>query len=539
MEKKKAVTTKTTESKKVVGKKPAPKKPAPKTAAVEKPVKAVKAVKEVVKKPVKRAAKKPPAVKVLYAASEAFPFAGTGGLGEVIGSLPKAVKAKIFDARVMIPYYKDIIPAEYSSKFKFLTSFNVQLSWRSLYCGIFEYVHEGVTYYFLDNEYYFKRNAVYGFYDDGERFAFFSKAVVEALCLIDFIPDALHANDWQTALIPVYYKLYFMHGRRGYGNIKTVFTVHNIEYQGKFGRDSVEDLFGISKQEVSSLEYDGCINLVKAAMDYSDAVTTVSPTYAEELKTPAFAHGLSEIVRWNSNKLTGIINGIDYESYNPETDDALFAKYGAASFNKKAENKVQLQRMLGLAEDKNIPMVGLVTRLVQHKGMDLLKQAVHDILKQNVQIVLLGKGDADYENYFTYIERNYEKKFKAVIAFNRDLSRKFYGGADIFLMPSKTEPCGLAQMIACRYGTVPVVHETGGLFDTVKDCGAGGGGNGFTFARYDAEDLTGAVTRAVSFYNNDRAGFAALAKRVMSLDFSWGNSAAAYAEFYNKLCDRE
>jgi starch synthase len=278
---------------------------------------------------------------------------------------------------------------------------------------------------------------------------------------------------------------------------------------------------------------------VKAAMDYSDAVTTVSPTYAKELMKPAFAHGLAEIVYWNSNKLTGIINGIDYESYNPETDGALFVKYNAAGFEKQAENKVQLQRMLGLAEGKDIPLVGMVTRLVQHKGMDILKQAVHDILKQNVQLVLLGKGDVDYESYFTYIERNYENKFKAVIAFNRDLSRKFYGGADIFLMPSKTEPCGLAQMIACRYGTVPVVHETGGLFDTVKDCGGGGDGNGFTFARYDAEDLTNAVTRAVSLYNDNRAGFTALAKRIMSIDFSWGNSAAAYAEFYNGLIGRE
>ena len=527
--------------KKVTAKKPAVKKTpaAKKTAAAKPAVKKTPAVKKApaVKKP---AVKKQPPLKVLFAASEAFPFAGTGGLGEVVGSLPKAVGAKGFDARVIIPFYKDIIPAEYSSKFKFLTSFNVQLSWRSLYCGIFEYALDGVKYYFLDNEYYFRRNAIYGFYDDGERFAFFSKAVAEALCLINFIPDVLHCNDWQTAMIPVYYKLYFMNQRQNYGNIRTVFTIHNVEYQGKFGKDSVEDLFGISKQEIGSLEFDGCINLCKAAMDYSDAVTTVSPTYAKELEQPQFAHGLSEIVRWNNNKLTGIINGIDYQSYCPETDGALFVKYNAASFGGKAENKVQLQKMLGLAEDKNIPMIALVSRLVPHKGMDLLKQAIHDILKQNVQVVLLGKGDADYEGYFTYVERNYEKKFKAVIAFNRDLSRKFYGGADLFLMPSKTEPCGLAQMIACRYGTVPIVHETGGLSDTVKDCGGrADGGNGFTFSRYDAEDLTGAVTRAVAFYNENKAGFTALAKSVMAIDFSWEKSAETYAEFYNRLTGRE
>jgi len=502
-----------------------------KVTAEKKTVKTEK--KAAVEKP---AVKKPP-LKILFAASEAFPFAGTGGLGEVAGSLPKALAAKGIDARVILPFYKEVIPAEFSGKFKFLTSFNVQLSWRSLYCGIFEYVHEGVKYYFLDNEYYFKRSAVYGFYDDGERFAFFSKAVLEALCLIGFMPDALHCNDWQTALIPVYYKLFFMHGRRDYGNIRTVFTIHNIEYQGKYGRDCIEDLFGISKQELNSLEFDGAVNLVKSAMDYSDAVTTVSPTYAKELENPAFSHGLAEIVRWNAGKLTGILNGIDYESYNPETDAALFMCFNADSYGRKAENKVQLQRMLGLTEDKDVPMIALVSRLVAHKGMDLIKQAIHDILKQNVQIVLLGKGDADYEGYFTYVEKHYEKKFKAVIAFNRDLSRKFYGAADLFLMPSKTEPCGLAQMIACRYGTVPVVRETGGLFDSIKDCG-GGDGNGFTFARYDAEDLTGAVSRATAFYNGDRKGFEALGRSIMAIDFSWEKSAGEYIEFYNRLCCR-
>ena len=508
---------------------------APKAAATKKTAGAAKkpVVRKTVVKAVEAEARAP--LKILFAASEAVPFAGTGGLGEVMGSLPAAIKGKGFDARVMIPFYKDVIPVEFSGKFKFLTSFNVELSWRSLYCGIFEYEHEGVKYYFLDNEYYFKRNAVYGFYDDGERFAFFSRAVAESLYLIGFIPDILHCNDWQTALVPVYYKLYYMHQRPGYGNVRTVFTVHNIEYQGKFGRQTIEDLFGVSKQELNSLEYDGCINLTKAAMDYSDAVTTVSPTYAQELTSPDFSYGLSEIVRWNASKMTGILNGIDYNSYNPETDGALFEKYGPETFERKAENKAGLQKMLGLAEDKNIPMIALVTRLVPHKGMDIMKQAVHDILKQNVQVVLLGKGDADYEGYFTYVERNYEKKFKAVIAFNRDLSRKIYGGADMFLMPSKTEPCGLAQMIACRYGTVPIVRETGGLFDSVTDCNGEDKGNGFTFSRYDAEDLTNAVTRAVAFYHNGRETFSALAKRIMSIDFSWEKSAESYAEFYNRL----
>ncbi len=477
-----------------------------------------------------------PRVKILFAAAEAFPFCGTGGLGEVAGSLPKAVnKDKGFDVRVMVPYYKDLIPAEFSSKFKFLTSFNVQLSWRSLYCGIFEYDYEGVKYYFLDNEYYFKRNALYGFYDDGERFAFFSRAAVEALYLINFIPDILHAHDWQAALIPVYYKLYYMHNRAGYGKIKTVFTIHNIEYQGKYGRETIEDLFGISKQELHSLEYGGCINLCKAAMDYSDAVTTVSPTYAKELMSPAFSYGLSEIVKWNANKLTGILNGIDYTGYDPRTDDALFVKYSPDTFPEKAGNKTGLQKMLGLTVDPDIPMIAVVTRLVAHKGMDLLKQVVHDILKQNVQIVLLGKGDADYEGYFTYVERNYEKKFKAVIAFNRDMSRKFYGAADMFLMPSRTEPCGLAQMIACRYGTLPIVRETGGLYDSIQDCNSENMGNGFTFSRYDAEDLAGAISRALLMYNNNRAVWDALAARIMRIDFSWENSAKSYKDFYKGL----
>ena len=512
-------------------------KKAPAATAVKKPA-AKPAVKKAAVKtePSPKAAEKKKPLKILFAASEAFPFSGTGGLGEVIGSLPKAInKDKGFDTRVMVPFYKDLIPAEFSAKFKFLTSFNVQLSWRSLYCGIFEYDYEGVKYYFLDNEYYFKRNALYGFYDDGERFAFFSRAVIESLYLINFIPDVLHVNDWQTALVPVYYKLYYMHNRDGYRKIKTVFTVHNIEYQGKYGRESVEDLFGISKQELHSLEYGGCVNLVKAAMDYSDAVTTVSPTYAKELMSPAFSYGLSEIVRWNANKLTGILNGIDYNSYDPMTDEALFYKYGADTFENKVKNKLELQKMFGLTEDKDIPMIAVVTRLVAHKGMDLLKQVVHDILKQNVQIVLLGKGDADYEGYFTYIERNYEKKFKAVIAFNRDLSRKFYGAADMLLMPSRTEPCGLAQMIACRYGALPIVRETGGLFDSIKDCNGENMGNGFSFTRYDAEDLANAISRALGMYSNNRTVWDALAARIMRIDFSWENSAKSYAEFYKTL----
>ncbi|GHU99984.1 glycogen synthase [Clostridia bacterium] len=487
----------------------------------------------------KKAAPKPDKerkVKILYAVSEAQPFAGTGGLAEVAGSLPKALNALgRFDARVMLPYYKENIPPELSARFKFLGDIEVRLSWRKLYCGIFEYDFEGVKYYFIDNEYYFKRKGLYGFYDDGERFAFFSLAVCETLYKIGFIPDILHANDWQTALAPVYYKLFYMHRREGYRNIKTVFTVHNVEYQGKFDKAAVEDLFGISRQELHSLEFDGCINLLKSAADYSDALTTVSPTYAKELTGPEHAHGLSEIFKWNSGKLTGILNGIDYDSYDPARDPALFAKFSADDPSGKVKNKLELQKLLDLKADADVPVIALISRLVAHKGIDLVKASIQKILERDVQVVLLGKGDADYETYFQYVERNYEKRFKAMIAFNKDLSRKIYAAADIFLMPSKSEPCGLAQMIASRYAAVPVVRETGGLGDSIKDCFDGTSGNGYTFAGYGTAELLNALDRALGLYKDYRGIWDGLVRRVARQDFSWSNSAKAYAEFYQNL----
>ncbi|MDR1094608.1 MAG: glycogen synthase [Clostridiales bacterium] len=487
----------------------------------------------------KKAAPKPAPerkVKILYAVSEAQPFAGTGGLAEVAGSLPKALNATgRFDARVMLPYYKENIAPEFAARFRFVCKLDVRLSWRTLYCGVFEYDHEGVKYYFIDNEYYFKRRGLYGFYDDGERFAFFSQAVCEVLYKIDFIPDILHANDWQTALAPVYYKLFYMHRRDGYRNIKTVFTVHNVEYQGKFDKGAVEDLFGISRQELHSLEFDGCINLLKAAADYCDALTTVSPTYARELTAPEHAHGLSEIFKWNAGKLTGILNGIDYDSYDPARDPALFARYSAGSLAGKAKNKTELQKLLDLKEDARVPVVAVISRLVAHKGIDLIKASIQKLLERDVQVILLGKGDADYETYFQYVERNYEKRFKAMIAFNKDMSRKIYAAADIFLMPSKSEPCGLSQMIASRYATVPVVRETGGLADSIKDCFDGASGNGYTFANYNADDLLNALDRALGLYRDYPEIWDALQKRVAAVDFSWGNSAKEYAEFYANL----
>lgn len=503
------------------------------TTTAERKPRAVKAPVLKVKAEEKPVARK---VRVLYAVSEAQPFAGTGGLAEVGGSLPKALNALGgFDVRVIMPFYKENIATELSSQFKFVCKLSVKLSWRTQYCGVFEYDFEGVKYYFIDNEYYFKRRGLYGFFDDGERFAFFSLALCEILRQIDFIPDILHANDWQAALVSVYYKLFYMHHREGYRNIKTVFTVHNVEYQGKFDKAAVEDLFGISRQELSSLEFDGCINLLKSAADYSDALTTVSPSYARELTTPEHAHGLAEIFKWNSGKLFGILNGIDFDSYDPETDPALFAHYSATDLTNKVKNKTGLQKLLNLNVDENVPVIALVSRLAAHKGIDLLKSAIHKIMERGVQAVLLGKGDADYETFFQYAERNYENRFRAVIAFNKDLSRKIYAAADIFLMPSKSEPCGLAQMIASRYATVPVVRETGGLADSIKDCGNGTAGNGFTFRGYGEDELLHVLDRALGLYNDYKDVWQALARRAAEQDFSWGGSAAVYAEFYKKL----
>ena len=465
--------------------------------------------------------------KILFVASEARPFIATGGLADVIGSLPQALAQDAdYDIRVVLPLYSDIKP-ELRRKMSFLGNIFVELSWRNQYCGVFTCVENGVTYYFIDNEYYFKRPGCYGYYDDGERFAFFSRSVMEILPFIGFYPDVLHCHDWQAALAAIYLKTIYCK-RSEYQFIRSLFTIHNIEYQGKFSLDIIEDLFGIDKAYSYLLEYDGCINLMKAAIECSERFSTVSPTYANEIKTAQYAHGLQDIICKNAFKLTGILNGIDVESYNSEKDKALFANYGADDLEGKKICKKELQKMLGLPV-KNVPIIAMISRLVSHKGLELVKTAIEDILHEDVQFVLLGTGDAAYENFFRELGNRYDGKVSANIAFNGDLSRKIYSGADLFLMPSISEPCGLSQMIASRYATIPVVRETGGLYDSIKPYGAGG--NGFTFASCNPYDMLYVLHEALDVYKNKTA-WAELMKKAIYTDFSWAHSAEDYKKLY-------
>lgn len=470
---------------------------------------------------------------VLYVASEANPFAGTGGLADVIGSLPKSLaKSRSYDVRVVIPLYKDF-SSLHRDKLRFVGNFNVELSWRNQYCGLFEYKHEGVKFYFLDNEYYFKRDGLYGFYDDGERFAFFSKATLTMLSYLDFYPDIVHAHDWQSALSVIYLKtLYRL--EPGYDKIKTIFTIHNIEYQGKYDRFLLGDVFGLSDDCYKDLEYDNCVNLLKGAMVYSDIVSTVSPTYAEEIKYDYFSHGLSPIVNSVAHKTVGILNGIDQTVYNPEKDERLFANYNSEDLSGKKVCKKELQKMLGLPE-KDVPIIAMITRLVGHKGVDLLKCVVDDVLSENVQLVILGKGEKQYEDFFKKVQDEYSTKCRAVIAYNKDLSSKIYSGADIFLMPSKSEPCGLSQMIAAKYGTVPVVRKTGGLADSITPYNLNRKyGNGFRFETYNAHEMLYVLKDAIFTYA-DKLTWAKLMVTAMKTDFSWRKSAKEYIKVYDKL----
>lgn len=469
-----------------------------------------------------------PKRKILFAASECTPFIATGGLAEVIGSLSKSLaQDEEYDVRVVLPLYSDI-RGDYRQRFTYLGNINVPLGWRNQYCGIFSYEESGVTFYFLDNEYYFRRGGCYGYYDDGERFAFFSRAVMEILGFLQFYPDVLHCHDWQSALAAIYLKTIYCH-RREYSLIRAVFTIHNIEYQGKYSLDVLEDLFGISNDYRYLLEFDGCANLMKAAIECSETFTTVSPTYAEEIKRAEYAHGLQGEVERNAFKLRGILNGIDVKSYDPATDPALFAPYSAENPAGKEICKAELQKMLGLPVREDVPVVAMISRLVAHKGLDLVRAAIEELLADDVQFVLLGTGDSEYESYFKDLANRYKGKAVSIIAFNGDLSRKIYSGADIFLMPSKSEPCGLSQMIASRYLTVPVVRETGGLHDSIKPYGAGG--NGFTFAAYNAGDMLYVLREAVSLYKN-KPEWQKLMIKAGTTDFSWQRSAEEYKKLY-------
>lgn len=455
----------------------------------------------------------------------------SGGLADVAGALPKALRRRLIGCRVVLPLY-GCISEEMREKMTFITAITVPVAWRRQYCGIFEAHIDGVIYYLIDNQYYFKRDGLYGHYDDAERFAFFSRAVLEMIPHIGFKPDIIHCNDWQTGMIPVYLNEFYRKNE-AWSGIKTVFTIHNIQYQGKYGHELYSDVLGLPEGRESLVEYDGCVNLMKAAIQCSDKVTTVSPTYSNEILDPFYSHGLDFILKEFTYKLTGIVNGIDCEVYDPETDPLIYRNFSAENPEGKKADKAELQKELGLPERADVPVIGMVTRLVKHKGIDLVKHVFEDMLKADIQFAILGSGEWEFETFFYEMSQKYPDKVGLKLGFDQRLAHRIYAGADIFLMPSLSEPCGLAQMVALRYGTIPIVRKTGGLNDTISDSGDGLG-NGFTFQNYNAHDMLETVWRAVAGYN-DSDGWATLRRRAMECDNSWGASAGAYIKLYKEL----
>ncbi|MBR5470666.1 MAG: glycogen synthase GlgA [Oscillibacter sp.] len=478
-------------------------------------------------------------MKILYATSEAVPFCKTGGLADVAGSLPAALAEQGAEVAVVLPLYQKV-REKFGDQLQFICYDYVDLAWRHSYCGLFALERDGVTWYFLDNEQYFNRPNLYGYGDDNERFGFFSRAVVKMLDHMKFWPEVIHCNDWQTALIPIYLSDDGVREDR-YRSIKTALTIHNIEYQGRYGLNTLGDLFGLDQGWANdgTIIMDGDVNLIKGAILCADAVNAVSPTYANELKMAYFAHRLEDIMRQCEYKLSGVLNGIDMKLYDPAADTRITKNYSADDVSGKAENKLALQRMVGLREEADTPILAIVSRLVSHKGLDLICEVLHDIMELPVQLVILGKGDQKYEEFFHWAAQQYQGRMAVMLDYNEALSMAIYSGADLFLMPSKSEPCGLSQMIAMRYGTVPIVRETGGLRDSVQPYEAWrDAGTGFTFANYASGDMLYVIREAVYLYKDYPEAFARLQGRAMKCDFSWNRSAKEYLRIYDTITGR-
>lgn len=474
-------------------------------------------------------------MKVLFAAAESVPFIKTGGLADVIGALPQALSRSGHDVRVVLPKYRGI-SAQFRDQMEHLGEVYVPVGWRSQYCGIEKLVYDGITYYFIDNEYYFGRDAVYGYGDDGERFAFFNRGVLQILKAIDFQPDVIHCHDWHAALIPVLLDAHYRYDLFYY-EMRTVFTIHNLLYQGIFPYEVLGELLELDNRyfTINGLEYYGKVNYMKGGIVYSDHVTTVSPTYAREIQTDHYGYGLNGLLQSLGPKLSGIVNGIDTKSYNPATDSQIAVKY-RSSMGKKKENKVRLQEELGLPVSADTPLVAMVTRLVDSKGLDLVVRVLDEMLTfEDMQFVLLGTGDSQYEHWFREAEQRHPHKLSAQITFSDALSRKIYASSDIFLMPSNFEPCGISQLLALRYGSIPVVRETGGLNDTVHAYNEfTGQGNGFTFTNINAHDMMHTIRRAISFYRQPEH-WNKIVKNATSGDYSWNVSAQEYSDIYKQI----
>ncbi len=473
--------------------------------------------------------------KILMCSSEVAPFAKSGGLGDVLGALPQALSKLGHDVRVVLPKY-GCIPQEYREQMEFLFFIYIPLGWRRKYCGVFRLVRQGVTYYFVDNEYYFGDPYLYK-WNDLERFAFYDKACLEILRHLDFKPDILHCHDWQAGMVPVLLNAYYVRDEF-YQGIKTVFTIHNLRYQGVYSMDIVADFFSLDSSFFTEdkLEFHGCANLLKGGIVYSDYVTTVSPTYAGEIQTPEGGERLNGLLSARDQSLFGIINGIDVEEYNPKTDKYIFENFDLRNLvNKKKENKMRLQEQLGLPVDGEKAMIGIVSRLVDQKGFDIIAEAMGQLMEMDIQLVVLGTGESKYEELFRQNAWFHPDKVSANITFSNELAHKIYAACDLFLMPSMFEPCGLSQMIAMAYGTIPIVRETGGLRDSVQPFNEfTGEGNGFSFGAYSAYEMLQVIRLALRFFS-EKETWVPLMKRAMKTDFSWKNSAQQYSKMYQQL----
>ena len=477
-------------------------------------------------------------MKVLFAASEAHPFIKTGGLGDVMGALPKSLIKLGVDVRVVIPKYKNI-KDELKQKLQFVKWFTVSVGWRNQYCGVFQYQYKGVTYYFIDNEYYFNRDGLYGYFDDGERFAFFNRAVLEFIKQIDWQPDLINCNDWQTGMVPVLLNLEYKKDEF-YSKIKTVFSIHNLLFKGSFSPKILPELFGYDYMPLAngSVELDGAVSFLKGGLNYCDQITTVSKTYAEEIKTPQYGEGLDGFLRSRSYYLMGIVNGIDYEEFNPQDDKFIFKNFNANSIDNKVQNKLALQRELGLPQKKDTPMIGLISRITHQKGCDLIVNMIDRLLQKDIQLVILGTGDYWYEETFKNLQYRYPDKVSANIKFDNTLAHKIYAATDMFLMPSLFEPCGLGQLIALRYGSIPIVRETGGLKDTISPYNKYNGvGNGFGFKNFNSNELMQIMEYALTIYN-DKNAWNNIIRQAMNSDNSWEKSAMQYKWLYEGVVKR-
>ena len=477
-------------------------------------------------------------MKVLYVTAECWPFIKTGGLGDVAYALPKALKKEGVDVRVIMPKYSNI-PTYLKDKFKPVAEFSVKVGWRNQYCGIESMELDGVTFYFIDNEFYFKRSdqpSIYGHGDDTERFAFFTNAVLAAIEKLNFYPDVMNLNDWHTGMIPLILKENYGHLRK-YKNIKTVYTIHNLQYQGIFNKEILGNIFDLSYDHFNNgdIEFYGNVNFMKAGIVFADEVTTVSKTYAKEIQTEFYGEGLDGLLKANAYKLEGILNGIDYDLNNPATDNAIFVNFDVNCIEKKLENKKKLQEILGLEVNPDIPLVGIVSRLTSQKGLDLINYMMPEIMSENLQMVVLGTGEHQYQSMFNYYNSNFSDKLSARITFDTAFAQQIYAACDIFLMPSLYEPCGIGQMLAMRYGSIPIVRETGGLKDTVMPYNKfTGEGNGFSFANYNAHEMFFTLQKAIKLYQ-DKNIWNNLIINAMNTDNSWKKSAQDYIRIFKSL----